>query len=455
MADTVIDILEELESTPGRLDKEEIAKGHAKNDLFKRVVATANDPDIVFYVSKFKVPTASTKRRPESSDAVVQTFLNTLGILARRELTGNEAKDRVVSDFADMTTLEQKWCQRILLKNLRCGVHESIVEKTWPGLVKKFAVQLAETVDSHVSPEGDLQSVDDLTYPIAVDPKLDGLRLIAIKRAGTVTLYTRNGTVLETLPRIQAAIQALDFDDFVLDGEGMADNAGVEAWNRSAEVMMARKTKKDDSSMAFNVFDAMPLSQWNERTCTMIYKDRLEFAKILLHGVDPCVRMLNRITVGSFEELKAFYVKCLDEGYEGVMLKDLTALYKFKRSKGVKKLKPIATHEGIVVGHYEGNLGAKREGLFGGFEVLLPNGVVTNVGGGFTDKLKAQIQLEGPDTYLGRIVECECQPPLTEDGKMRFPVFTRFRDPSDVDPKVLEAFEKWEEQMRAEHGVVS
>lgn len=97
------------------------------------------------------------------------------------------------------------------------------------------------------------------------------------------------------------------------------------------------------------------------------------------------------------------------------------------------------------MGHYEGRRGTKREGLFSGFQVVLPNGVVTRVGGGFDDKLKASIQLEGPDGYIGRIVEIEAQPDplttdgLTYDGKARFPVFTRFRDPSDVDPKVIEA----------------
>ena len=87
----------------------------------------------------------------------------------------------------------------------------------------------------------------------------------------------------------------------------------------------------------------------------------------------------------------------------------------------------------------------KRAGQFGGFHVLTPNGVVTKVGGGYTDALKQKIQDEGPDTYIGRIVECEHQPPFTADGKLRFPVFSRFRDPSDVDPKILKAYDKFKE----------
>jgi hypothetical protein len=74
--------------------------------------------------------------------------------------------------------------------------------------------------------------------------------------------------------------------------------------------------------------------------------------------------------------------------------------------------------------------GSKREGLWGGFEVVLPNGVVTRVAGGFTDKLKAEINLD-PDSWIGRIFEMKGQPDpqtgdgLTKDGKVRFPAYIR------------------------------
>jgi hypothetical protein len=79
---------------------------------------------------------------------------------------------------------------------------------------------------------------------------------------------------------------------------------------------------------------------------------------------------------------------------------------------------------------------------------VLPNGIVTRVGGGFSDKLKAEIGLD-PVAWIGKIVEVEGQPEpgtndgLTKDGKVRFPVFIRLRDESDVDARVLEAGKKF------------
>ena len=143
----------------------------------------------------------------------------------------------------------------------------------------------------------------------------------------------------------------------------------------------------------------------------------------------------------------------MEDGFEGIMLKVLDAKYAFKRSKAVLKMKPVTTYEGVIVGHYLGGVGSKRESLWGGFNVMMPNGVMTRVGGGYTDVLKAEIGIE-PDMYIGKIMEVEGQPdPLTTDGltregKVRFPVFVRFRNENDVECKVVQAGRKYLENNR-------
>jgi ATP-dependent DNA ligase len=244
------------------------------------------------------------------------------------------------------------------------------------------------------------------------------------------------------MPKIKAALESAKFDNVVLDGEGMAAD-----WNESSSVMMS-KTQKDDSNLYYNVFDAMTFVAWEsqvpEKTGT--YATRVELVKDVVARCDSDrVRQVPHIMAQNEEELKAYFSKCMDDGFEGVMLKTLDTPYKFKRSNNILKLKPCVTYEGVIVGHYEGRRGTKREGIFGGFEVVLPNGIVTRVGGGFNDAFRADVQLNGPDSYLGKIVEIEAQPdPLTKDGltydgKARFPVFVRFRDEGDVDSRVIEA----------------
>ena len=442
----VIDILEELEAIGSRNAKEDILRRNKDNELLKQVFVAAQDPYTVYYVNKFKMPKARDHALC-SGDDIVYSFLNDLlPALSSREVTGNAAKERVIEHFEDMTEAQQKWCQRIILKNLRCGVQDSTVNKIWPGTIKGFDVALAETLKSgFVQGEG-IKILEEVRYPVRVEPKLDGLRCIAIKRNGKVTFFTRNGTELDSMPKIKEALEVAKFDNVVLDGEGMAAD-----WNESASVMMS-KTQKDDSNLYYNVFDAMPLADWEEQDCKLPYSERCKLVSEVImacvdftQGSQPRVRQVPHIMAQNERELKAYFSKCMDDGFEGVMLKTLDTPYRFKRSDNILKLKPVVTYEGVIVSHYEGRRGTKREGLFSGFRVVLPNGIVTRVGGGFDDKLKAAIQLEGPDGYIGKIVEIEAQPdPLTEDGltkdgKARFPVFIRFRDPGDVDPKVIAA----------------
>ena len=443
---SVIDILELLEATGSRLEKEEILNANHKNDLLKQMFTAALDPYTVYYVNKFKMPAEDLRRYPDADDDVLATFL--LGIdtkLASRKVTGNAAKDWVNNQFSLMTRRQQKWCQRILLKNLRCGVQESTVNKTWKDLVKSFAVQLAETLKTSHDPNQGIQILQNISYPIRVEPKLDGLRCIAVKHNNVVTMYTRNGTVLETLPRIKAALEAAPYDDVVLDGEAMGSD-----WNESASIVMSSKTKKDDENIVYNVFDCVLFPDWVSQENNEMYVERLNRLENVIECVNnKHVKTVPGETVRNQQELLTFYAGTMEHEFEGIMLKNLQAPYKFKRSDAIMKMKPVVTYEGVIVGSYEGRRGTKREGLFGGFDVVLPNGVITRIGGGFSDKQKALIQVEGPSSYEGKIVEIEGQPDpltidgLTKDGKIRFPVFIRYRDQSDVDPKVMQAYETW------------
>lgn len=446
---TVIDILEELEETAGSLAKRDVLEAARNNDLLKRVFVAAQDPYTVYYVNKFTMPKPLVFNEHHQDDDRLDAFLTeVLPLLSSRRLTGNAAKEAVERIFNVMDKRLQKWCQRILLKNLRVGVQESTVNKVWPGLVKSFAVALAETLKSDFVKGEGIRLLEEVTYPVRVEPKLDGLRCIAVKQTGTVTFYTRNGTVLESMPKIKASLEAGMYDDVVLDGEAMAKD-----WNESASVVMS-KTQKDDSNLVYNVFDAMPLADWVAQKTNMPYHERVRLVSDTVDAIQNVrlspVRQVPHIVARDEAELKAYFAKCMDEGYEGVMLKKDDASYRWKRSDNILKLKPVMTQELVIVGHYEGRRGTKREGQFGGFEAVATNGVVTRIGGGFSDALKAEIQLTGPETYIGRICECECQPDpqtrdgLTVDGKLRFPVFCRWRDESDVDPKVMAAYHRFE-----------
>ena len=430
-----IEILEKLESNNSRLFKESLLREHKGNETLKRALVMAADPWKNWGVAKYdKLGSGGAVH----DDAALSSFMDLLDLLNDRKLTGNKARGAVEGAISAFDEIGQKWTERLLWRNLRCGVSATTINKIWPGSVVPFAVALAETLATE-GVNGDFRITDPIKYPVRVEAKLDGLRCIAVKHKGEVSMFTRSGTPIETLPRIKAAIESLPGDDFVFDGEAMAAS-----WEDSASVMMSSKSKKDDSDMRYHIFDCLPFSEWQAQKSDTPYFFRLvNLATTLGLPEGSPFRLVKSKTCENETELREFYNECLDEGYEGVMLKDTAAPYRWKRSDAILKLKPVATEEGVVTGWYEAKESTKRAGQFGGFIILTPNGVTTRVGGGYCDDLKDRIFSNGPDTYIGRVAEIEHQPPFTPAGAMRFPVFCRLRDPSDVDPKVLAAYEIW------------
>jgi DNA ligase-1 len=432
-----IEVLELLESDNSRLFKEKVLTDNKDDLLLRDFLTMAFDPWKNWGVAKYNRPDPL-PGNSNHEDVELSTFMVLLEALNRRVLTGNKAREAVEVAMSQFDALGQKWCERLLWRNLRCGVSATTINKIWPGSIVPFAVALAESLTT-VGVNGDFKITDPVKYPVRVEAKLDGLRLIAVKNRGEVSLFTRSGTPIETLPKIVQAIKDLKEDDIVLDGEVMGED-----WNESASVVMSSKSKKDDSTMRYHVFDIVDFTAWQQQVSNTHYRARLLDLQLTIGDtLGTPFRYVKSTTANDETELRQFYNECLAEGYEGVMLKRLDTPYQWKRTDAILKMKPVATEEGVIVGWHLSPEKTKRAGQFGGFHVLTKNGVVTKVGGGYTDVLKKQIQDEGPDTYIGRIAEVEHQPPFTNDGKLRFPVFSRFRDAADVDPQIVETYERW------------
>jgi DNA ligase-1 len=445
---STINALEALESSAGSNAKKGILREEVNNALLQQVFQAALDPYVNYGVAKFKMPPALDASEIQvTQDEILALFIeDVLPRLEARDLSGKAAVKAVENFMAGGTEVVQKWAKRILIKNLRCGVQAGTLDDIWPGLIRSFNVQLASSLNVIANAKNDgIIIKDDIVYPVMVDPKLDGLRCLTVKENGTVTMYTRNGRIIETLPTIQKALEAAPFDNMVIDAEAMGAD-----WNESSSVVGSTKSKKDDSNMVLSVFDAMTLAEWQARKTEMTFSGRTQLVDELVAKVNAkCVQKIPCKVVFTEDELISFYKECLDNEFEGIMIKNLHGLYNFdgKRDETVVKMKPETTYEGTIVGWYFGRDGTKNAGSFGGFNILLPNGVVTNCGGGLVAQKveQAEIMSAGPGHYIGRIVEVEGQPPLTKDGKIRFPRIKRYRNASDVDPKVTAAYNVWVE----------
>jgi len=423
------DIIAQLEADNSRLAKEEILKQAAEEGLteFFEGVRMALD----------RLYTFGIKQVPEKTDAGGQglawiNFLELADALYRRKITGHEARDAVALAMGVATDAQWNgWYRRILIKDLRCGVSEKtvnkVLKKTDIAPVPVFECMLAHDSANH---EGKLTGVKLL------EPKLDGVRCITVvdHNSRTVTQYTRNGKVLENFGHITAALES-HMESFgrsyVLDGEIVS---------RSFQDLMRQVHRKDNvqaGDARLMLFDIVPLSEFKTGHSTMGQRRRTRFLQDFkwLFDATGCVDIIPQIEVDLATligelEFKDYNRSTVEQGFEGIMIKEPTAPYECKRSASWLKMKPFIEVSLTVVGVEEGtgrNAGRLGALICEGHD--LGRDIKVNVGSGFTDEARDE-SWTARDSLVGQVVEVRADAVTqNQDGtySLRFPRFLRFR----------------------------
>jgi DNA ligase-1 len=422
-------IIQRLEADNSRLAKEEILRQAAEEELteFFEGVRMALD----------RLYTFGIKQVPEKTEAGGQglswsNFLELADALYRRNITGHEARDAVklAMDVATQTQWNDFY-RRILIKDLRCGVSEKtvnkVLKKTDIAPVPVFECMLAHDSANH---ESKLAGVKLL------EPKLDGVRCITVVDhvSRTVTQYTRNGKVLENFGHITAALKG-HIDDFarsyVLDGEVVS---------HSFQDLMRQVHRKDNvqaGDARLMLFDIVPLNEFKMGGSAMTQRRRTRFLRDFKWIFDEtgCVDIIPQIEVDldtllGEEEFKDYNRDMVEQGFEGIMIKEPNAVYECKRSTSWLKMKPFIEVSLRVVGVEEGT--GRNKGRLGALICEgqdLERDIRVNVGSGFSDEARDETWA-AQAAVLGQVVEVRADAVTqNQDGSysLRFPRFLRFR----------------------------
>ena len=216
--------------------------------------------------------------------------------------------------------------------------------------------------------------------------KFDGIRLIAIKDRGRVSLLSRNQNDLSArFPEIVDAVKNLPTDECVLDGEVVAlDEQG----RSSFQLLQAREMEGRKSPIYFYVFDLLQLDGKSFVSMPLeARKNVLE--KLCASGGDPRIRYSGAIG-GDAEHLLREVQR---RGLEGIIGKLRNSVYEPDRRSGAWiKLKCVNEQE-FVIGGYTPPQGARK--YFGAILVgYYKDGDLVfagKVGTGFTTKSLAAL----------------------------------------------------------------
>ena len=327
------------------------------------------------------------------------------------------------------------------------GVRQRLAELKAP----RGSVRGAQVKHMLATPEEEPFSKPGWVFEI----KYDGVRVVAERHGEDVRMFGRSGEdITARYPEVTEALQGLQVEDFVLDGEIVAyDGTGRPSFGRLQKRMLLTKPRDVAAAMArvpvrAVFFDCLGLEGHDLRTLELIERKECLARVLPPAGVAQAGDHIA-------EHGAAFFEAASEMGLEGIVAKRAASRYVGKRSTDWIKIKCQRRQE-FVIGGYTAPRGGGRH--FGALHVGVYDGDtlrhVTRVGSGFDgslqDSIWAQLQANrrdtspfgdsGPNGREDRWVEPKlvCEVRFTEwtsDGGLRHPIFLGLRNdrkPTDV-----------------------
>jgi bifunctional non-homologous end joining protein LigD len=327
----------------------------------------------------------------------------------------------------------------------------------------------------HLRPAASRESGGRLVYPPSVPPMLatlverpfdssshlfevkwDGVRTLAFLEHGKVRLHARSlNDTTHQFPELRAIASQLRGQRAVLDGEVVCfDEQGKPSFNR----LQNRLNVRDDFKPAM-LADRFPV---NYQAFDILYLDDEElFARPLIERKEV---LRGSFPSGDFAQVSDYilergvdYFEAIAAlGLEGMVAKEISSPYlPGRRTRHWLKMK-VSRSGDFVVGGYTFGMG-HRERSFGALLLGLYDETgdlcwVGQVGGGFSDKTLAELMplleehhaREAPFADPPKVDKFSywCEPAIvckvryaemTDQGKLRFPIFEEIRP--DVPPR--------------------
>jgi DNA ligase-1 len=208
------------------------------------------------------------------------------------------------------------------------------------------------------------EAIAKIGGPVAVDAKLDGIRIQVHRDGDQVLIATRTlDDITARLPEVVAVARALPAQRFVLDGEAMTlDDAGrprpfQDTASRTATRTASRAATQGSGSavrVAPYFFDLVHLD--DRDLLDLPLRERLAELDRLV----PEEHRVRRLMTDDAAAAEAFAAEVLREGQEGVVVKALDAAWEAGRRGGAwVKVKPVHTLD-LVVTAVEWGSGRRR-----------------------------------------------------------------------------------------------
>jgi len=256
-----------------------------------------------------------------------------------------------------------------------------------------------------------------ITYPCHVQPKLDGIRCIAIKKGDEVTLWSRTRKRITSCPHIEDAIRTMwkGMDELTLDGE-LYNHSYKNEFEKIVSAVRVEEPSENSKLVQYHIYDMVPTVKLN-------FAQRSDFLNKTIKN-DDFIKKVETVHALIEDGVRHFFDLYRNIGYEGVMVRNSHGLYVNKRSYDLQKVKEFDDAEFEIIGAEEGR--GRLQGHVGAFVCKDSQGRQFSAKmSGDTSKLAEYFR--NPSTYLGKMLTVQYQGLTGKEGIPRFPVGIRIR----------------------------
>lgn len=443
-----------IKNTSSTNDKIKLLKEYLKDDLFRECVVLAYSENTNFWINSFKSISKSYNKSEDEILYCIKEFgLRKITkdmipkILHKISThTGISDREKRHLEFISSIDLETYYLtEMICKKDLDCGINIKSINKAVPNLIYETPYQRCSTMKYF-----DRINFDD--SPI-IQCKANGMFAYLIveknKDNNILTFKSRSGKVFNQLDILidklisttrkmkyginKGLLENID-ESFVLMGELRVFEEDHSIMNRQkgngilTSCLYGTADVEYLDRIFYTIWDYLSLEDFNRHESDISYSDRFFKASIRVSSVDDdrILRLIPSLYVNSKKEANDFYLKMVNEGEEGAIIKNRLSLWKNNTSRDMIKMKPIIEVEMKIVGFTKH---LKKPEWMGAIELESSDGKVKCLcGSGFTEDDR------GIDwkKNIGKIVSIETEG-LIRDKKsdifsLYLPVFIEIRN---------------------------
>lgn len=302
---------------------------------------------------------------------------------------------------ANETTIEEQ---------ARSEAESKIVNKMDSGYFDTIDEAMTETVILPMLAKSYDKETKKVVFPCLVQPKLDGIRCLIIIKDGSVSMISRTGKEITTMPHILGEVQTSGLNNIVLDGELYAHGESFQE-----NMKLIRKYRPGETErVKFRWYDVVEDSSFEDRL--------LAIRTVLDYRTFEHIESVVTSYVYNMKDITDLHIWFLEEGYEGTMIRWGDEGYKVGgRSSNLLKYKDFLDEAYTVVDVMPSDKNPEQ----GVVVCDLGDGRTFGCGMKFSHAEREEI-LANKEEYIGQTAEIRFFE-YTDDGLPRFPVCVGFR----------------------------